>query len=50
MYSRNLSNPTEKIIHKKKAEFGSYNGVSPRIDIRGMKAPYAGVPVPSFLS
>lgn len=50
MYSRNLSNPPEKIIHKKKAEFGSYNGVSPRIDIRGMKAPYAGVPVPSFLS
>ena len=50
MYSRNLSNPPERIIHNKKAEFGSYNGVSPKIDIRGMKAPYAGVPVPSFLS
>lgn len=50
MYSRNLSNPPERIVSNGKAEFGSYNGVSPHIDIRGMKAPYAGIPVPSFLS
>lgn len=50
MYSRKFSNPPEKIVHDGKAEFGSYKGVSPRIDIRGMKAPYAGIPVPSFLS
>lgn len=50
MYSRKFSDPPKKIVHNGKAEFGSYIGVSPFIDIRGMKAPYAGIPVPSFLS
>lgn len=50
MYSRQLLPPPEHIIQDGKAQFGSYIGVSPKIDIRGMKAPYAGIPLPSFLS
>ncbi len=50
MYSRQLLPPPEHIIQDGKANFGTYLGVSPKIDIRGMKAPYAGIPVPSFLS
>lgn len=50
MYTRDLSEPPEFIVHNGKAEFGSYSGVSPKVDIRGMKAPYAGIPLPSFIS
>lgn len=50
MYTREFSQPPENIVHNGKAEFGSYNDVSPKIDIRGMRAPYAGIPLPSFLS
>lgn len=50
MYSRQLSEPPVHIIENGKANFGTYNGVSQRIDIRGMFAPYAGIPVPAFIS
>lgn len=50
MYCREFSEPPESIVHNGKAEFGSYTGVSPKIDIRGMRAPYAGIPLPAFIS
>lgn len=50
MYSRQLKNIPEKIISNGKAIFGSFSGVARKIDIRGMRAPYAGIPLPSFLS
>ncbi|MBP3742219.1 MAG: DUF2804 family protein [Treponema sp.] len=50
MYIRELKEPPEKLIQNGKAAFGTYDGVSPKIDIKGMFAPYAGIPVPSFLS
>ena len=50
MYSRQFSEPPEHLVQNGKAHFGSYNGVSPKTDIRGMRAPYAGVPVPSIIS
>ncbi|MCR4735006.1 MAG: DUF2804 domain-containing protein [Treponema sp.] len=51
MYSRLFSTPPEHIISKKgKAKFGTYKGVSPKTEIRGMYAPYAGIPVPAFIS
>lgn len=50
MYSRQLGEPPEQLVHNGKAHFGSFNGVSPKTDIRGMRAPYAGVPLPSIIS
>ena len=50
MYSRNFQNPPEAIVQKGKANFGTYNNISPRIDIKGMRAPYAGLPLPVFIS
>lgn len=50
MYFRKFGEPPKKIIQNAKAKFGAFFDVPPYIDIRGMRAPYAGVPVPSFLS
>lgn len=50
MYSREFKKTPKNIVKNGKAFFGSYNEIPERIDIRGMRAPYAGVPVPSFLS
>ena len=50
MYSREFSEPPKQIIQKGKAEFGTYEGVSAKIDIKGMRAPYAGIPLPHFIS
>ena len=40
----------EHLVKNGQACFGTFEGVSPKIDIRGMRAPYAGVPLPSFIS
>jgi len=50
MYKRLFSEPPAKIVEHGKAHFGTFSPVSSRIDIKGMRAPYAGVPVPSFIS
>lgn len=50
MYIRDFHEPPEQIVHNGKAEFGSFEGVSDKIDIKGMRAPYAGLPLPSFIS
>ena len=50
MYSRQFNEPPEYLVQNGKAHFGSFDGVSPKTDIRGMRAPYAGIPVPSIIS
>ena len=50
MYFRNLEEPPKSIIKNRKALFGSYNDICSKLDIKGMRAPYAGIPLPSFLS
>lgn len=50
MYSRQIYEKPEHIIVNGKANFGTFSGVSPEIDIRGMRAPYAGIPLPTFLT
>jgi len=50
MYSREFEEPPVHIIENGKAHFGTFNNVSPRFDIKGMRAPYAGVPLPSIIS
>lgn len=50
MYYRELTEPPVQIIENKKANFGTYKDVCQKLDIKGMFAPYAGVPVPAFIS
>lgn len=50
MYCRQFKDPPENIIEKHKAHFGTFSSVSPKIDIRGMRAPYAGIPFPTFIT
>lgn len=50
MYSRKISEAPESIIINGKAQFGTYSSVSPKIDVRGMRAPYIGLPLPTMLS
>ena len=50
MYSRKVSDCPEKIISQGKANFGTFSGVSKKLSISGMRAPYAGIPLPSFIS
>ena len=47
---REFKKPPKNIVKNGKAKFGAYNGVPEKIDIRGMRAPYAGIPLPSFIS
>jgi hypothetical protein len=50
VYFREFTNPPETIIRNGKANFRTYNGVCKKFSITGMKAPYAGIPLPTFLS
>jgi len=50
MYKRSFDEPPKKIIEKGKAHLGTFSPVSSRIDIKGMRTPYAGLPIPAFLS
>lgn len=50
MYSREFSALPEKIIQNGKANFGAYEGVTKNLDIKGMRTPYAGIPLPTLIS
>lgn len=50
MYSRPLEKVPESIVHNGKINFGSFSGVPAAVDIRGVKAPFAGVPTSTFFS
>lgn len=50
MYSREFTEAPQQIVKNGKAVFGTFMGVSSKIDIKGMKAPYAGLPLPAFLT
>lgn len=50
MYSRLLEKVPEKIVHNGKITFGTFSGVTKHLDIRGIRAPFAGVPTARFFS
>ena len=50
MYYRQLIQAPKKIVQNGKIQFGSFFGVSDTVDIRGVKAPFAGVPTSTFFS
>ena len=42
--------PPVHIVENGKAHFGTFESVSPQFDIKGMRSPYAGIPLPSIIS
>ena len=50
MYLRPLTETPKNIIHNGKINFGSYKGVTNRLEIRGVKAPFAGIPTSRLFS
>ncbi|MBQ9623959.1 MAG: DUF2804 family protein [Treponema sp.] len=50
MYTREIKTPPEKIIHNGKIEFGTFKGLLPHLDIRGVRAPFAGAPLPTVIT
>lgn len=50
MYSRKFDEPPVHIINNGKAEFGTYKGISESLSIKGMRSPYLGLVLPSFIS
>ncbi len=50
MYTREIKTPPEKIIHSGKIEFGTFKGLLKRLDIRGVRTPFAGFPFPTVIT
>lgn len=50
VYSRLIKKAPEKIIRDGGICFGTFSGVPAKLDIRGVRRPFAGIPLPSFLS
>lgn len=50
MYEREFKDAPKQLVTHGKAAFGTYKNVSDKIDIKGMRAPYAGLPLPVFIS
>ncbi|MBE6350369.1 MAG: DUF2804 family protein [Spirochaetaceae bacterium] len=50
MYSRSITIPPKKLVENNKAYFGSFAELPPSIDIIGLKTPFGGFPLPSFLT
>lgn len=50
LYSRNISSAPEKIIHNGKINFGVFDGCPKKLDIRGVRGPFTGTPLPVFIT
>lgn len=50
MYSRTPTPPPKKIVRNGKAKFGTFYPVPLKMDIRGIIAPFAGLPLPSLIT
>ncbi len=50
VYSRTIDKAPKHIVHNGKIHFGAFASPPARIDIRGVKAPFAGIPLPPFIS
>ena len=50
MYSRPLEKAPKKIVRNGKVNFGTFLGVTEHLDIRGIRAPFAGIPTAKFFS
>ena len=50
MYSRNIKETPKSIVHNGKINFGTYKKVTDKLEIRGLKLPFIGIPTPKIIS
>lgn len=50
MYTREISELPENIIKNGKAVFGTFEGCPKKLDIRGIRAPFSGFPLPTVIT
>lgn len=50
LYTRKILAAPEKIVHGGKINFGTFDGCPKKFDIRGVKGPFTGIPLPTFLT
>ena len=50
MYTRNTSAAPDKIVHNGKINFGAFEGCPEKLDIRGVRGPFTGTPLPTVLT
>lgn len=50
MYSRQIIEPPSSLVRNGHAVYGTFSGTVARLDIRGLRAPFGGVPLPVFFS
>ena len=50
MYNREIQEPPEKIVRNGKIQFGTFGGHLPQLDIRGVRAPFVGTPLPAVIT
>lgn len=50
MYTRDIKTPPERIVHGGKIEFGTFKGLLPELDIRGVRTPFTGFPFPTVIT
>ena len=50
MYTREISKIPDSVIKNGKAMFGTFEGCPERLDIRGIRTPFTGLPLPRFMT
>lgn len=50
MYSREIKSAPEKIVINGKPVFGTFNTLPDSLDIRGVRSPFLGIPIPSAIT
>lgn len=50
MYSREFAASPDKIVHNGKINFGAFEGCPKKLDIRGVQAPFTGIPLPTLIT
>lgn len=50
VYIRKIEKCPDKIVQNGKIYFGTFKGVSEKLDIRGVRSPFAGIPTDKFFS
>ena len=50
MYTRDVNTPPAKLVINGHPQFGTFTGAPERLSIRGVHAPFAGLPFPTFLT
>lgn len=50
MYARQILAPPERLVKNGKPVFGTFDGIPPSLDIRGVRRPFGVLPLPAFIT